>query len=88
MIIEVFEYGLKRLAKKLRELNLNKPQITVKEGDLDDDKTKLYIYDDDDNKVGIILESQIEIHKEADGQLELYNTMDFQKTIFVTDEFI
>ena len=35
-----------------------------------------------------IVDLQIEIHKEADGQLELYNTMDFQKTIFVTDEFI
>ena len=35
-----------------------------------------------------IVDMQIEIHKESNGQLELYNVMDFQKTIFVTDEFI
>ena len=35
-----------------------------------------------------IIDMQIEIHKRSGSQLKLYDVVDFQKTIFVTDEFI
>tara|TARA_Y100000814_G_scaffold60147_1_gene37286 strand:- start:372 stop:998 length:627 start_codon:yes stop_codon:yes gene_type:complete len=35
-----------------------------------------------------IIDMQIEIHEVSGNQLALCNTIDFQKTIFVTDEFI
>jgi len=35
-----------------------------------------------------IINMQIEIHKKSGSQLKLYDVVDFQKTIFVIDEFI
>ena len=35
-----------------------------------------------------IIDMQIEIHKKTGSQLDLYDVVDFQKTIFVVEEFI
>ena len=35
-----------------------------------------------------IVDLQIEIYKKTGASMELYNTIDFQRTLFVTDEFI
>ena len=35
-----------------------------------------------------IVDLQIEIYKKMRSSMELYNTIDFQRTLFVTDEFI
>ena len=35
-----------------------------------------------------IVDLQIEIYKKSGDFMELYNTIDFQRTLFVTDEFI
>ena len=35
-----------------------------------------------------IVDLQIEIYKKMKNSMELYNTIDFQRTLFVTDEFI
>ena len=35
-----------------------------------------------------LVDMQLKLYKEKKGVMELYNTIDFQRTIFVTDEFI
>ena len=40
------------------------------------------------DNVFYVVDLQIDIYKKSGSELKHYNTVDFQKTIFVTDEFI
>lgn len=58
-----YVYRFFPIVAEFREPSKDKPQITVKEGNQNDNTKRNYIYDSENNKLGIILESKLEKKK-------------------------